>query len=128
MTNNFIDAVANTREEFFGLVKGAALLFYEVFDGEPSSEFEQEIGVLEVDEKYVRLNLRDHSDEARRRFCTLSEIERRAFGLKTDQKPTPYLGVFIPGLGFVDKAFTISEVERFREKARREKRLVLGLR
>ena len=128
MTGNFIDAVANTREEFFELVEGAALMFYEVFDGEPSSEFGQEIGSLELDEKYVRLNLRDHSEEARKRYCALSEIERRAFGLKTDQKPTPYLGAFIPGLGFVDKAFTISEVEKFRDKARREKRLALAMR
>lgn len=122
MEANFSDAIAETREAFLDLVRNTSATFYEVYSGTPNKDLE---GLFDKDnpgENFLRFDVEKHSGGARARFCQLSELERRAydFSATTTEKPIPYFGAFVPGMGHTGIAWTIDEVRELIARTRQD--------
>ena len=112
MKPTFSDAIAETRDAFLNLVQNTSATFYEVYSATPNGELEAAFNELYQGEKLLRFDVQEHSDEARARFCDLSDLERRAYDLPpiAKEKPLPYFGAFVPGIGHIGMAWTQSEI------------------
>lgn len=98
-------------------------MFYEVYDTESSSEMEAAVGESEANEKFIRFDISTHTADAILRFCELPDLEKKAYNLKCNERPLPYLGAFIPRVGIIAKAFKVAEVDFLVKKARKESKL-----
>ena len=126
MDRCYIDAIAETRDEFFELVRHAPAVYYEVYDSVVDEELEDCIKESVLDELLLRFNMRDHSETGRFRFCALNDFECRAYKFPsgTREMPLPYFASFVPGYGRIDVAWTRDEVEKLINSTRSERKIV----
>jgi hypothetical protein len=126
MCTTFSDAIADTREAFLDLVRNTPATFYEVYSGAPSSELESLFSEASQGEMLLRFDMQQHTKEARARFCRLSDLERRAYSFPVDtlEKPLPYFGAFVPGMGHIGIAWTSDDVRELIVRTRRDLRLL----
>lgn len=112
MRPSFSDAIAETREEFLNQVRNSTATFYEVYSGTPSIELEAVFDDLQQGEIAIRFDMCMHSNDARDRFCRLSDLERRAyrFSANTTERPLPYFGAYVPGIGYTGIAWTSNDI------------------
>ncbi len=126
MRDFFIDSEAETRDDFLKLVGSSRVTFYEVYDGTPNADIEQLLVEKATDELLLRFDMSLHTSPGRARFCSLSDFERKGYGLprKTPEMPMPYFSAYLLGYGRVDVAWTRDEVEMLIVKTREERDLV----
>ena len=118
----FTDAIAETRAAFVDAARNASALFFEVYSGIPDEALEALFDGCDDSEKFLRFDLEKHSREARSRFLRLDDLERRAYGLADTiaERPLPYFGAFVFGIGHVGIAWTIEEVRGLIARTRRD--------
>jgi hypothetical protein len=118
----FTDAIAETRQAFLDLVRDTSATFYEVYSGIPARELEGVFDTGHQGEVFLRFDVQKHSDEARGRFCQLGDLERRAYALPAtlSEKPMPYFGAFVPGIGHTGIAWTSDEIRELIARTRQD--------
>ena len=126
MKKLFVDSVAETREDFFELVRSCRLTFYEVYDGTPNDAIEQILIDRTSDELLLRFDMKLHTPQGRARFCSLNDLEKKCYGFPQNflGMPLPYYSTYLLGYGRVDVAWTLAEVERLIIQSQQEKKIV----
>jgi hypothetical protein len=122
MQTPFTEAIAETREAFLDLVRNAPATFYEVYSGTPSSGLEELFDQAYQGENFLRFDMQKHSEEARARFCRLGDLERRAYSFPVAimERPLPYFGAFVPGVGHTGIAWTSDDVHDLIARTRQD--------
>lgn len=127
----FDNQIANSREEFLNLIPSdAAAVFFLVYRDKTPTEWESLLESSDENGKeyYFKFELNAHSPEGQSRFLATTEIERRAYEIRSDNRPLPYLGTFVPGVGFVQTAFKLSEINNAVNAARAQKQIISQIR
>lgn len=119
----FRQAHAETLEDFLVLVTGWKIVFSYVYeDPGDDNDLEFDLPAPEPGERHIAFNLARHGEDARRRFCEASALERRLGD--PDLRPLPHWLSFVVGMGPYSHAYSIDDARRMVEAARREMRIL----
>jgi hypothetical protein len=129
MSRKYMDAIANSREDFLDLVRAAPASYYEVYDGVPNGELERLFEEVVTDELLLRFDMQKHTEAGYSRFCALNDFECKVYKLpqNTTEMPIPYFASYVPSIGRIDVAWTLDEVKNLIASTRKEKELVRRL-
>lgn len=126
MSKQPIIAKAETREDFLALARPYRMVLFQVYRGRPEKQMTDAISELEPDEIYLAFDLNEHGRDAVKRMISVGEIEKKTLGwpVTTTERPTPYLGAFISGMGYYDKVYSALDVPQLVSRARKEKKML----
>lgn len=129
MKRQFVDHLAETRQDFLDALGTALVTIVEVYDGVPNHLLEEFLIDSDVEANLIRFDMQLHSVEGRARFCSINEFEQQCYGLPkgVNQKPLPYFSSYVRQIGHTAIAWSLDEVKDLARITKEEAIMIMRL-